>query len=67
MSFQSNIEIMDALLFDAMHRATLAKEDINAGQPAAAFGALVGIDDLLLDALALYRSAVLIYRQRRPS
>jgi hypothetical protein len=54
----ANIEAMRSLIADALVRATEADQAMQAGEQNQAIGALIGIDEKLENALALYRAAL---------
>lgn len=58
----ANIKAMSELLIEALRRTAEAHDYAAGGERNAAIGTLSGVDVLLEDALALYRSALSVHR-----
>ena len=60
----TNVDALNHLLQEAATRTNEARELLQRGERNGAIGALVGLDDTLNDARALYRAAIALHRQK---
>ena len=61
----ANIEALDQMLADMATRVAEAYQAIEAGEQNQAVGTILGLDQELEDALALYRAAIALHKGGR--
>ncbi|SRR5258706_5247388 len=64
-AIRKTLDVMDTTISEILRRSSEAKHEIAQGRDNAAIGAILGMEELLADALALHRAARAIHRHSR--
>lgn len=61
LAIATNLEVLQKLLLDAATRSAEASAAINQGERNTAIGCLLGLEEILANATALYRAAISLH------